>query len=122
MQRCAQHPSIAGDAALDDAALAHLADADVELKALLDEIDRAVEQLHLDLQQRKAPGQLGQRRREPVATETGAAAEAQQAARRRLFARNCFAHQLDVFDDPLRPLMDDLALRGQGHVARRAVE
>jgi hypothetical protein len=56
-RRGAQHPPVAGDAALDDIALMHVADADVELEALLHQIHRAVEQLHLDLQLRVAAGQ-----------------------------------------------------------------
>jgi hypothetical protein len=121
-RRGAQHPPVAGDAPLDDIALMHVAETDVELEALLHQIDRAVEQLHLDFQLRKLPRQLRQGRGQAAAAETGAAADAQQAARRGLFAGNGLAHQVDIFEDALRPLMDDLALGRQRHVARRAME
>ncbi len=110
------------NASRDDVAFADLPDANIELKTLFDQVDRTIQQFHLDFQSRVVRRQFRQGRCQAAATEAGTAADAQQPARRRLFLGQGISHQVDVFENALGPLMDDLALCGHRDAARRPVE
>jgi hypothetical protein len=99
-----------------------LAEADVEVEAFVDQVDRPVEQFELDLEPGVFLCQRRQRRCDAVAAEAGAGADAQEAARFGARFGDGIGELVDVVEDALRPLQHGLARLGERHAARRPVQ
>jgi hypothetical protein len=102
--------------------LVHLAHAQVDVEVLADQVHPPVQQLQPDLQARMALAQQGQHRRQVIAAQAQAGGDAQHPARLAAQAGEGLDHAFHVFEDLLRPGEGRLAVGGDVHPPRGAVE
>jgi hypothetical protein len=98
------------------------AEADRQIETVFDQVDRAVGHLHLHLDLRVAPRELGDDRRDSRAAETERGVQAQQALGRSAAADDRILHLTDTGQDSRRVREVGFALIGQADAARGAVD
>lgn len=99
-----------------------IADADINIDILADQIDRMIDHFKPDFQQWVTLGQFGKRRRQMPSPDPKAGADPDQAVRLCVAPTDCLGHPVRRLEDTLRPLIDRLAVVGDRHLSRRSVE